>query len=116
MKEKAIEHTEGPWFRIGDPQNKTPINAGPKHIAQVSYHPSENEMCAVVGNEHEANAALIAGSPDLYRAAREVIATERAAIDYIKMHGRASYKLTKDAKNATEKLESVINDIEEDAT
>ncbi len=57
------KHTPAPWHI--NPKMKTSINAGRKHIAMVNwYNPAEEEL-RVIGEEHEANAHLIAAAPDL---------------------------------------------------
>ena len=81
MRDKPIDHTPGPWLRIADPQCRTPINAGPKHIAQVAYYSSDNEMYDITGDEHNANAILIAASPKLYAVARWLVNTPADTIE-----------------------------------
>ena len=61
-----MTHTPGPW-NIG-PTYKSSINAGEKHIAMVNYWKSGDKSSDVFGEEHDANARLIAAAPDLLEA------------------------------------------------
>jgi hypothetical protein len=56
--------TPGPWWI--DSAIKTSINAGPKHIAMVNLWKCGKPELDVYGEEHEANARLIALAPTMY--------------------------------------------------
>ena len=60
------KHTPGPWIK--DSRLKTAINAGFKHVAMVSMYQSKDDRQNVCGDEHEANANLIAAAPDMLAA------------------------------------------------
>lgn len=60
------KHTPGPW--ITENRYKTSINAGKKHIAMVNQYKSGDIESDIWGDEHEANARLIAAAPDLLEA------------------------------------------------
>jgi hypothetical protein len=67
------KYTPGPW-EIGTGIVKTPINSGHKHIAMVNYYKSGSEPeRSVYGEEHEANAQLIAAAPELLEALEEAV-------------------------------------------
>lgn len=60
---ETVKHTPGPW--VMDRSLRTAINAGNKHVAMVNFYNSPTEATRVIGDEHEANARLIAASPEL---------------------------------------------------
>jgi len=60
------KHTPGPWY-VADTKIRTSINSEHKHIAMVNYSYRGIES-DVMGEEHEANARLIAAAPDLLAA------------------------------------------------
>ncbi|MEY0819408.1 hypothetical protein AB7201_06150 [Providencia rettgeri] len=71
--------TPGPW--VIDEWSMTGINSESKHVALVNYshHGLPND---VYGDEHEANANLIAAAPELLESLRELVsAMERYEID-----------------------------------
>ena len=71
-----MAHTPGPWEIDWDCH--TAINKGNKHIALVNQYNSTDESSRVWGEEHEANARLIAAAPDLLarlKEARDAIAS-----------------------------------------
>ena len=68
------KHTPGPWIIDGN-GIKTSISAGSKHIAMVNYwHVGGADD--VIGEEHEANARLIAAAPDLLKALHRIVDAE----------------------------------------
>ena len=77
---KCEGHTPGPW-EIG-PDYRTAVNCGDKHIAMVNFYNSPTTDLRVVGEEHKANACLIALAPALASALREAW----AEIDRLKAH------------------------------
>ncbi len=65
------KYTPAPW--IINNEFKTSINNGNKHIAMVNYYKCGNPEIDVYGEEHEANARLIAAAPELLEAAEDSI-------------------------------------------
>lgn len=59
-----MKHTPGPW--IINNEIRTAINAGDKHIAMVNY--AKTREYDLTGEEHEANARLIAEAPEMLEA------------------------------------------------
>ncbi|CAB5567667.1 MULTISPECIES: hypothetical protein [Providencia] len=70
--------TPGPW--VIDEWSMTGINSESKHVALVNYshHGLPND---VYGDEHEANANLIAAAPELLEALIELTESAKEAID-----------------------------------
>lgn len=67
------QHTPGPW-EISDHRLKTPIGAGPKHIAMVAYFDcGAGDPRSISPSEHNANARLIAAAPELLEALEEAL-------------------------------------------
>lgn len=67
--------TPGPWFVSKD--MLTAINNGPsdkpyKHIAMVNFYNATNPIERVIGEEHEANARLIAAAPECLQALEQL--------------------------------------------
>ena len=58
-------HTPGPWTVTDKPMSA--ISAGEKSVAVVGLYDSPMPERRVVGQEHKANARLIADAPDLLR-------------------------------------------------
>ena len=54
----GLKHTPGPWNRIKREDNRIYVGTAQKPIADI---------CNLYGAESEANLALIAAAPDLYR-------------------------------------------------
>lgn len=68
------QHTPGPWI-ADNSRMLTSINAGnKKHIAMVNYFQCGKPEFDVCGEEHEANARLIAAAPELLEAVNELMA------------------------------------------
>jgi len=65
------KHTPGPWTIDGSV--RTSINAGTKHIALANFYNSVEPEFNVSGEEHEANARLIAAAPELLAALDELV-------------------------------------------
>lgn len=65
------KYTPAPW--IINNEFKTSINNGNKHIAMVNYYKCGNPEIDVYGEEHEANARLIAAAPEMLKALEEII-------------------------------------------
>lgn len=84
-----MPHTPAPW-KIDNSIN-TAINKGDKHIAMVNYYKCGNPEVDVYGDEHEANARLIAAAPELLEALEEVVTELHGAI-----YNRALLWATKD--------------------
>jgi hypothetical protein len=58
-----LKHTPGKWecnYKL-----RTAINAGEKHIAMVNFFNDGSDSRSVCGDEHEANARLIAAAPEM---------------------------------------------------
>ena len=63
-------HTNGPWLIEGD-QIRTSISSGVKHVAMVNYfNCGTGDPRTITDKEHEANARLIAASPEMLEALR----------------------------------------------
>lgn len=62
-KIEAVGHTAGPWTL--DRDVKTAVRSGAKHVAMVNYYNVPSDAVRVAGDEHDANARLIAAAPDL---------------------------------------------------
>ena len=60
-----MKYTQGPW-KVSD-SIRTAINSKNKHIAMVNYS-HRGAPSDVFGEEHLANAALIAAAPDMLEA------------------------------------------------
>ncbi|MEY0957318.1 hypothetical protein AB7188_00235 [Providencia rettgeri] len=68
-----FKHTPAPWMT--DDWIRTGVNSESKHIAMVNY-------CSdVFGDEHKANAHLIAAAPELLEALIELTESAKEAID-----------------------------------
>ena len=65
------KHTPGPW--VTNDRYKTSVNAGKKHIAMVNQFKIGDVESDVWGEEHEANAQLIAAAPELLEALEELL-------------------------------------------
>lgn len=63
------KHTPGPWWT--DPDTRTAVNSDDKHIAMVNCSKFGN-ITDVFGDEHRANARLIAAAPELLAAITEL--------------------------------------------
>ncbi|HEM8344475.1 hypothetical protein O7C57_04475 [Providencia sp. 21OH12SH02B-Prov] len=90
--------TPGPW--VIDEWSMTGIDSESKHVALVNYShrglPSD-----VYGDEHEANANLIAAAPELLESLRELVsAMERYEIDVDESAPVEHKKMMKKAKAA----------------
>ena len=72
-----MTHTPGPWKMNTNVQ--TSIDAETKHIAMVNYYKSGRANDDVYGEEHEANARLIAAAPDLLEALKRIEIIGRGA-------------------------------------
>lgn len=70
------KHTPAPWTIDG--RIRTSINAGRKHVAMVNFYNSTDPKSNVSGEEHEANARLIAASPEILSALKAC----RLELDY----------------------------------
>lgn len=68
------KHTPGPWHRTG--AIKEAINTNDKHIAMVNFS-HHGSISDVFGEEHEANAKLIAAAPELLEACQLVALCKR---------------------------------------
>jgi len=68
------KHTEGPWTM--DSEMRTSVNAGDKHIAMVNFYKT-GKSDDVSGDEHEANARLIAAAPELLAALEAVVECQK---------------------------------------
>ena len=67
-----MKHTPGPWFIDDRTPVKTSINSNNKHIAIVNFfHEGSNRD--VVGDEHLANANLIASAPEILEALNRIL-------------------------------------------
>jgi len=62
-----MKHTPPPWT-VDSTHVHTSINSGDRHIAMVNYHPG-----LIDGDEHIANARLIAKAPEMYALLEECI-------------------------------------------
>lgn len=66
-----MSHTPGPWLIT--PDFKTAVNAGRKHVAMVNFNSTTDAEKRVAGEEHEANARLIAAAPDMFEALQGLV-------------------------------------------
>lgn len=83
----TTEHTPGPWTI--DSRATTAIQAGDKHIAMVNFSFLGRPERDVYGEEHDANARLIAAAPDMLAALENLVAKYNAMQD-----GNISAQLT----------------------
>ena len=64
-------YTKGEWRIV--PDTSTAINCGKKHIAYVNYFRSESKEKDITIEEHQDNAKLIAASPLLLEACKDML-------------------------------------------
>lgn len=100
-----MSHTPGPW-RIGG-SCRTPVNSKDKHIAMVNYS-HRGHITDVIGEEHNANAHLIAAAPELL----EALETLYGAIVMSDIYGesRITFEMGEAAEKAIAKAKGKLND------